>query len=152
MTQQEATKRWWAEADRDQIHLAAAEWFARLRDPDVRLEDTLAWQAWMSDDPRHAEAFARLEDVSSALQSVPRPGRPSGTEARRDAYDGSVPIRDWRERLEFLNRGQAWVGRRIAAALPRIQAPTARTMLQQMHDSHLANIERCKQLITARGP
>jgi len=98
MTQQEATKRWWGEADRDQIHLAAAEWFARLRDPDVRLEDTLAWQAWMSDDPRHAEAFARLEDVSSALQSVPRPGRPSGTEARRDAYDGSVPIRDWRER------------------------------------------------------
>jgi len=98
MTQQDAAGRWWGEADRDPIHLAAAQWFARLRDRDVSLDDTLAWQAWMGEDPRHAQAFARLEDVSSALQCMPQPEAPRAAEARRDAYDGSVPIRDWRER------------------------------------------------------
>ena len=69
-----------------------------------------------------------------------------------DFYNKGLTLGEWRERLEFLNRGQAWVGRRIAAALPSIQAPAARTALQEMHDSHFANIERCKQLIAARRP
>ena len=63
-------------------------------------------------------------------------------------YGNGLTIHGWRERLEFLNRGQAWVAKRIAAALPRISQRGARTVLQSMHESHLANIARCDQLLT----
>jgi hypothetical protein len=70
------------------------------------------------------------------------------TMAVGDFYRKGLAIRGWRERLEFLNRGQAWVAKRIAAALPRISQPGARAVLQAMHESHLANIARCEQLLT----
>jgi transmembrane sensor len=98
MTQQDTKERWWNEVDRDPIHETAAGWFARLRDSNVSLEDTLAWQAWMQEDPRHAQAFARIEEVSSALQSGPRPDLALAAEVGWDRYDGFVPIRDWRQR------------------------------------------------------
>ena len=69
------------------------------------------------------------------------------TMAVGDFYRKGLEIRGWRERLEFLNRGQAWVAKRIAAALPRISQPGARAVLQTMHESHLANIARCEQLV-----
>jgi hypothetical protein len=64
-----------------------------------------------------------------------------------DFYRKGLGIRGWRERLEFLNRGQAWVAKRIAAALPRISQSGARIVLQTMHESHLANIALCEQLL-----
>lgn len=69
------------------------------------------------------------------------------TMAVGEFYRKGLAIKGWRERLDFLNRGQAWVGKRIAAALPRISQVGARAVLQAMHDSHLANIERCDQLL-----
>jgi transmembrane sensor len=57
--------------EHDPIHVAAAEWLVRLQGSDVLLEDTLAWQAWLNEDPRHARAFARMEEVSQALRLVP---------------------------------------------------------------------------------
>jgi nitronate monooxygenase len=63
-----------------------------------------------------------------------------------DFYGRGLALRGWRERLEFLNRGQAWVARRIAAALPRVPN-SARRMLQAMHESHLANIRGCERLL-----
>jgi hypothetical protein len=62
-------------------------------------------------------------------------------------YARGLPLRDWDARLGLLNRGQAWVSRRIAAALPRLGPSSTRAALQEMHDSHLANIERCDALI-----
>ena len=52
-----------------------------------------------------------------------------------------------RERLLFLNRGQGWVAKRIAEALPRIAPSATRSALQEMHESHLANIALCEQLL-----
>jgi nitronate monooxygenase len=69
------------------------------------------------------------------------------TMAVGDFYRKGLGIRAWRERLEFLNRGQAWVAKRIAAALPRISQSGARIVLQTMHESHLANIALCEQLL-----
>ena len=57
-----------------------------------------------------------------------------------------LAIRGWRERCEFLNRGQGWVAKRLAAAMARVP-DAARPALQEMHDSHLANIESCKALL-----
>jgi hypothetical protein len=65
------------------------------------------------------------------------------TMAVGEFYRKGLAIHGWRERLESLNRGQAWVANRIAAALPRISPMGARRVLQAMHDSHIANIERC---------
>jgi nitronate monooxygenase len=61
-------------------------------------------------------------------------------------YDRGLAIAGWRERLEFLNRGQGWVAKRLAAALDRVPA-SARPALQTMHDSHVANIETCGALL-----
>jgi nitronate monooxygenase len=67
--------------------------------------------------------------------------------ATGDFYRKGLEIRSWRERLEFLNRGQGWVAKRIAEALPRIPTPADKAALQAMHESHLANITLCKQLL-----
>ena len=64
-----------------------------------------------------------------------------------DFYRQGLELRGWRERLAFLNRGQAWVAKRIAAALPGISRPCARAVLQTMLDSHLSNIGICERLV-----
>ena len=84
-----------ADIEREPIHLAAAEWLVRLQGSDVSLEDTLAWQAWLNQDPRHARAFARIEEVSQVLRSVPVPPPVSERLLAQDSYDGSVPLKDW---------------------------------------------------------
>jgi Domain of unknown function (DUF6306) len=68
------------------------------------------------------------------------------TPAVGDFYGRGLAIRRWRERLEFLNRGQAGVAKRIAAALPRVPR-TARKPLQDLLDSHAVNIGSCEALL-----
>ncbi len=68
------------------------------------------------------------------------------TSAVGDFYGRGLAIRGWRERVEFLNRGQAWVAKRIAAALPRLPQ-SAHKPLQEMLDSHVANIGICEDLL-----
>jgi hypothetical protein len=68
------------------------------------------------------------------------------THAVGSFYDRGLAIAGWPERLAFLNRGQGWVAKRLAAALDRVPA-RARPALQTMHDSHLANIETCAALL-----
>lgn len=47
-------------------------------------------------------------------------------------------------RLHFVNKGQAWVVRRIEALLPVVQDAEARAMLEEMRRSHQANIAACE--------
>src|SRR5690349_9535281 len=95
-------------AEHDAIHLTAADWLARLRDPEVSLEETLAWQNWLNEDIRHAQAFARMEEVSLVLRSLPRPIRPRGRVATSwDRYDASTPVGEW---LESHTRRRVWTG------------------------------------------
>jgi nitronate monooxygenase len=68
--------------------------------------------------------------------------------ATGEFYRKGLELRGWRERLDFLNRGQRWVARRIAEALPRIPSSAGKRALQEMHESHLANISLCEQLLT----
>ena len=108
-------------ADRDPVHMAAADWFARLREPDLSLEETMAWQSWMSADARHAEAFARIEAVSSVLHDMPRPPLPPPSDDSDDHYDASVPLSLWRKtasspRTLSRKRKTMWTGA-IAASL-----------------------------------
>ena len=83
-------------ADTDPIVAAATEWMVRVHDPDVPPERLIAWQAWMREDPAHAAAFRRMEDLEALLRAVPRPPMASLREVARDSYAGSVPIRLWK--------------------------------------------------------
>jgi nitronate monooxygenase len=67
-------------------------------------------------------------------------------------YDKGLAIEGLHQRLEFLNRGQAWVAKRIAAALPRIERRTIHEALLAMHRSHVENIDRCEELNDRYAP
>jgi hypothetical protein len=68
------------------------------------------------------------------------------TSAVGSFYGKGLAIHGWRDRLQFLNRGQAWVANQLAAALPRVPEG-ARPVLQAMLDSHVANIGSCEALL-----
>jgi hypothetical protein len=63
-------------------------------------------------------------------------------------YEKGLGIPASSERLRFLNRGQQWVADRIADALPRVPDRAGRKALQAMYESHLANIDLCKEQMT----
>jgi hypothetical protein len=75
------------------------------------------------------------------LEAGVEPTRETG-----DFFRKGLAVRGWRERFELLNRGQAWVARRIASDLPRIRGKAAQAALRQMHGSHLVNIAACERL------
>jgi transmembrane sensor len=81
----------------DPAHLAAADWFVRLQGNEVSLEDTLAWQAWLTENPANAKAFARIEELSQVLRTVPVPPPVSAQELARDRYDASIPLKEWQK-------------------------------------------------------
>jgi transmembrane sensor len=87
---------WWAESERDPTYLAAADWLVRLQNPNVSLEETLAWQAWINEDARHAHAFAKVEAVSQWMSQVRVSREATARELARDAYDASMPLKEWR--------------------------------------------------------
>src|ERR1700730_14357729 len=89
-----------ADIERDPAHVAAAEWFVRLQGEEVSLEDTLAWQGWLTESPGNARAFARIEAVSQAVRSVPVPRAVPVTRLAADHYDASVPLKDWKASLK----------------------------------------------------
>lgn len=62
-------------------------------------------------------------------------------------YDKAIAIEDLKERLLFINRGQAWVVRRLHSLIPRIQELNIRSQLQEMLDAHILNIRRVEELI-----
>jgi transmembrane sensor len=108
------------EIENDPLHLAAADWLVRLQSTELSLEETLAWQAWIHENPANAEAFARLEEISQALGDLPAPAALPMALLERDRYDASVPIGDWKSRLADGKRRRAprlWARLGVAAAL-----------------------------------
>jgi 5-formyltetrahydrofolate cyclo-ligase len=67
--------------------------------------------------------------------------------ATGDFLEAALAVRGDHERLAFLNRGQRWVARRIAAALPQIADPRVRAELQAMRQSHEENVAVCERLL-----
>lgn len=59
------------------------------------------------------------------------------------AIEGLVP------RLRFVNKGQAWVARKIDEALPLVANAALREMLVKMREDHLRNIAACDHLVLA---
>ena len=80
----------------DPIYREATEWFLRLQAPEVSLQQTLDWQAWLRRDPRHAQAFKVVEGVWQKFEHVPVPRAVPPDDVQRDTYDGQGPVSAWR--------------------------------------------------------
>ena len=56
----------------------AADWLARITDPDATEQDFRAWQEWLTQDPAHASAYEEIERVWALSAYLPAtPSRPS---------------------------------------------------------------------------
>jgi transmembrane sensor len=117
--------------ERDPVHEAAAEWFVRLQDAQVSTDEVVAWQHWVSESPRHAEAFARIEETSQALRSLTSLAAVPARHLPADVYDGSVPLKDWHApragRLPWLALAAAFAGVAIASVFFNSSAPSVYT-------------------------
>ncbi|MBS0219572.1 MAG: hypothetical protein JSR91_02410 [Proteobacteria bacterium] len=56
----------------------------------------------------------------------------------------ALAIQDMRERIAFLNRGQAWVVRKLGEMLPKVRDDVLHRDLQEMLQAHEVNIERAR--------
>lgn len=60
---------------------------------------------------------------------------------RMGAFHGkAMAVEGLEARLAFLNRGQGWVVRKLGEMIPRLQDAALRIDLEQMLESHVANI------------
>jgi hypothetical protein len=58
-------------------------------------------------------------------------------------HDKVMALADWDARLELVNRGQAWVVRKLRDALPRIRDDALHADLKDMLEVHERNIQSC---------
>jgi transmembrane sensor len=127
MTEEQSVTRWWDDVEQDAIHQTAAEWLLRLQDPNLSLEDALAWQRWVGADARHATAFARIEgtyrqlgDMRATASDPPLAGMTREREATSAEYDGSIPVTQWlaaKEKVHPSRLVPRWRFAAIAAAV-----------------------------------
>jgi 5-formyltetrahydrofolate cyclo-ligase len=101
--------------------------------------DAPAWRQLAAVQRDEAQNCAILIDLIRRLE-----GTPSG--ATGDFLGKALAVEGKVARLKFLNRGQGWVARKIAEALPQVKQDFVRGALATMHESHLLNIEGCEAL------
>lgn len=64
-------------------------------------------------------------------------------------YGKCMAIADMKERLNFLNRGQGWVVKRIQPMLARVRDDKLHADLKAMLDSHVENIAKANALLAS---
>jgi hypothetical protein len=109
--------------------------------------------AYIDELPQNSPAWTRLRAIQAderrncaVLIHLLLEAEVAPSSAVGDFYEKGLAIRDWRQRLEFLNRGQLWVTRRIAEAVPLVAAAAGKDALLAMHASHLLNVDLCEEL------
>jgi len=84
--------------------------------------------------------------LSAAIQSLGgRPGSSIGA-----FYGKAMAIEDLPARMAFLNRGQAWVVRKLEALVPRIREAEIQDSLLAMLTAHRQNIGRVEVRLASR--
>lgn len=73
------------------------------------------------------------------------------TRATGAFYRKAMAIPDFRDRLAFLNRGQAWVVRKLEALMPRVRDDALHKELREMLVSHRGNIARADNVLQKAG-
>ena len=102
--------------------------------------DTPAWRQVSAVQRDEAKNCAILIELIRGAGGTPSTGT-------GDFLGKALKVEGRIARLQFLNRGQAWVARKISEALPNITDVSVRRALADMYDSHLLNIEACEPLI-----
>jgi 5,10-methenyltetrahydrofolate synthetase len=104
-------------------------------------------------DTRVRDELLRLQGDESAncvvLLRLLRKRGDSGSRRTGAFFGKALAVNGTRARLELLNRGQAWMARRIAAALPGIGDAQAGRELALMLDSHMANMAACESILAS---
>lgn len=67
-------------------------------------------------------------------------------------YGKAMAIEDPADRLRFLNRGQAWVVRKLEELLPRVRDDALHADLREMLDNHKLNISRTDEFLGNNAP
>jgi 5-formyltetrahydrofolate cyclo-ligase len=101
--------------------------------------DTPAWRQLAAVQRDEAKNCAVLIDLIQRLGATP-------SAATGDFLDKALAVQGRAARLQFLNRGQGWVVRKITESLPSVKEDFVRGALSAMHESHLLNIEACAAL------
>jgi 5-formyltetrahydrofolate cyclo-ligase len=101
--------------------------------------DTPAWRQVAAVQRDEARNCVILIDLIQRLEGAP-------SAATGDFLGKALAVEGRAARLRFLNRGQGWVARKIAEALPNVKEDFVRSALAAMHESHLLNIEACEAL------
>lgn len=83
--------------DRKHEHpeLEAAQWFARLQEPELSEQQLLAWEQWISSSAENMRAFSHYQTVYRRLDQLGAMPLPDKKEITDDDYDGSVSINEW---------------------------------------------------------
>lgn len=102
--------------------------------------DTPAWRQLAAVQRDEAKNCAILIELIHRLKGAP-------SAATGDFLGKALAVEGRAARLQFLNRGQGWVARKIAEALPHLGEDFVRDALSAMHESHLLNIEACEALV-----
>lgn len=104
--------------------------------------DTPPWKQLVAVQRDEAKNCATLIDLIQRLNGTPS-ARTGDFLQKALAVTGRV------RRLQFLNRGQKWVARKIHESLPHVEQDFVRGALFAMEESHLLNIEACDALAEA---
>ena len=106
--------------------------------------------------PTHQELHGLVVDIQhdevkwcGMLMKVIRSLQATPTDVTGAFHGKAMAVADLTERLVFLNRGQAWVVRRLQALIPRVHDAAIQAELQAMLDAHIGNIERVDRRLQA---
>ena len=102
--------------------------------------DTPAWRRLAAVQRDEAKNCVVLMDLIRRVKGTP-------SAATGDFLGKALAVQGKVARLQFLNRGQQWVARKINEALPYLEQDFLRGALFAMQESHLLNIEACDALV-----
>lgn len=108
-----------------------------FRDECPSAETRLLLEAVERDEARFAAMLARFVEKLG--------GQPS--QRVSTFYERAMAVEGFKARLDFLNRGQAWVVRKLSEALPRTRDDRIHAGLKGMLGAHETNIARCQAAI-----
>ena len=109
-----------------------------------------------------ASPDAELKDLSSVIQADEARWRHMlmgalkalGIEASSrvgDFYEKAAAIEDIEARLAFVNRGQAWVARKLAEGLPKVRDDALHASLKEMLEAHRRNLALAEEALVRRS-
>jgi transmembrane sensor len=89
----------------DPLILEATNWLLRLRDEEVDPQALADWERWLTANPSHRVAFARVQTLWEAMGQLESVPWPTDAEVFGDRYAGESPVAAWRAGASASRRG-----------------------------------------------